>query len=242
MIKLVNVSGHTFLSNKLNNHSVVVDLGANKGEFSSEIVRMWGAKVYAVEPVPELFNALPSDQKIVKFNICITRENGNIRLNLPTSRCATVYDADINEDRILIVSGMNFNDFMVQNSLSSIDLLKIDIEGAELDLFETVRPENLMKIKQIAVEFHDFIYPDMRERIEIIKRSVKKIGFYVIPFSFFTNGDILLVRQDLINIFGYAYLKFLGYYLGIIRLIRNTFVHNYRKVSRLTKRILEKLK
>jgi len=41
-----------------------------------------------------------------------------------------------------------------QNILEKIDFLKIDCEGAELDVIDGISDENLAKVSKIALEFH----------------------------------------------------------------------------------------
>jgi len=36
-----------------------------------------------------------------------------------------------------------------------IDLMKVDIEGAEYDFFETITDDNLKKVKRLIIEFHN---------------------------------------------------------------------------------------
>jgi hypothetical protein len=57
------------------------------------------------------------------------------------------------------------------------------VEGAELDIFESVLESDLRLIGQITIEFHDFIYPNLKPRVEAVKRRLCKLGFWMIDFS-----------------------------------------------------------
>jgi hypothetical protein len=59
----------------------------------------------------------------------------------------------------------------------SIDILKIDIEGAELELIESLDAEDLNKIKQITVEYHDWLNPALHERTVNSIRKLVNYGF-----------------------------------------------------------------
>lgn len=90
-------------------------------------------------------------------------------------------------------------------------LIKIDCEGYEYNIILNT-PAN-------TIEFHDFLWPELSGRVRDIIKKLVANGFYCIPFSFFTNGDILFVRKELLSPLVYLYLKFiLSYAKGILRL------------------------
>ena len=47
------------------------------------------------------------------------------------------------------------NDIMDSHSLDSVDLLKIDVEGAEYDIFESLSVDDLKRFKYMLIEFHN---------------------------------------------------------------------------------------
>jgi hypothetical protein len=74
-----------------------------------------------------------------------------------------------------------------------VDLIKMDIEGAELDVLESAPTELLQSIRQLTIEFHEFVYPQSRARIEALKKRFRHLGFWVVDFSR-TNYDVLFVH------------------------------------------------
>ena len=46
-----------------------------------------------------------------------------------------------------------------------LDLLKIDVEGAELEILEGASEATLHKVRRIVVEYHDYIRPDCGRRV-----------------------------------------------------------------------------
>jgi hypothetical protein len=79
------------------------------------------------------------------------------------------------------------------------DLLKIDIEGAEMQIFEGDDLDIFKHIKQISVEFHAFIYPEQRRRVKKIISQMKRNGFYCIDFSA-TWKDVLFINRSMVRI------------------------------------------
>jgi len=52
--KIETIMGHFFYAKLLNNNSIIIDLGAHKGGFSSEISQIFKCQCYAVEPSPSI--------------------------------------------------------------------------------------------------------------------------------------------------------------------------------------------
>jgi hypothetical protein len=76
--------------------------------------------------------------------------------------------------------------------------LKLDIEGAELELLPTFTASD--NIAQISVEFHDFMFPEQRERVLQVIKDIKSAGFKVINFSHPRRQDVLLVNPRLVHL------------------------------------------
>lgn len=136
-------------------------------------------------------------------------------------RDASIYHQDDRKQGRLIYSqGITFDRFLEDQRVQTIDLLKVDIEGAELELFDSLMEKNLNFIKQVTVEFHDFLWPEMHGRVEAIKRKMISNGYYCIQFSL-DNSNVLFVRKELIAHSTYLNLKyFYKYSRGILRKIK----------------------
>ena len=61
-----------------------------------------------------------------------------------------------------------------------IDLLKVDIEGAEIEVFKGASSEVLSHVKRAAIEFHDILRPGCKEAVLDVLR---KNGFSKIEFD-----------------------------------------------------------
>jgi FkbM family methyltransferase len=59
------------------------------------------------------------------------------------------------------VNALTLEMFLRQNAISRVDLLKMDIEGSEIDVFEGATDEDLQRVDQFTIEFHSRIYPDI---------------------------------------------------------------------------------
>ncbi|KTD79235.1 FkbM family methyltransferase [Legionella waltersii] len=59
-----------------------------------------------------------------------------------------------------------------QHSLDRIDYLKIDVEGAEVDVLKGIKPEQFSTIKQLCIEVHD-----INHRVEKVDAFLKHHGY-----------------------------------------------------------------
>ena len=198
---LKNILCHTIFEDPLKKKlaPIVIDCGANKGEFSEYANDQLNAKCYGFEPDPRLFTNLVSKNNIAYFQKAIGSTEGLVKLNLGERHCSS----------------------LMYNKLESINLLKIDIEGAELDLLENLTSGFLSKIEQITVEFHDFLDKNDIPRIKKIIKRMKNEDFYVLRLSYFTYGDVLMINQRRIRISNLQKLIFAiyKYTVGLKRLV-----------------------
>jgi hypothetical protein len=95
-------------------------------------------------------------------------------LPLPTSS-----NLGCTHDRAVTVDALPLSAIMARHGLSHVDLLKMDIEGAEVAVLETCPADVLQRINQITVEFHcaPVFGFGQRDRVEAIMRRLKSLGF-----------------------------------------------------------------
>jgi len=139
----------------VNNGDVVVDIGANYGFFVQSILDKEPSEIYCYEPSPVVFKHLvdnhSDNDNINFFNVAISSKNGIIRFKDDVySSSNRISDNDEGYD----VNTIDINT-LVENISKKIDFLKIDCEGCEKDIFETITSENLKKIEKIVIEYHN---------------------------------------------------------------------------------------
>ena len=200
---LKNILCHTIFIDplkKINLAPVVIDCGANKGEFSNYANEQFAARCYGFEPDPRLFTNLVSKNNITYFQKAIGSTEGLVKLNLGEKHCSSLMYKETKEQNYVEVEMTTLEKFCTNQNIESIHLLKIDIEGAELDLLENLASNIFTKIEQITVEFHDFLDENDIPRIQNIIKRMKNEGFYVLRLSYFTYGDVLMINQKRIRV------------------------------------------
>jgi hypothetical protein len=95
-----------------------------------------------------------------------------------------------------IVRGVTLETFMSDHGLQRADLAKLDVKGADVDALESASDDVLLSLRQVTVEFHDFVDPGLRPRIAAIHRKVARLGFRRINFSV-SDYDVLYLHPEL---------------------------------------------
>lgn len=143
----------------------VLDIGANFGFFALYALENGADKIYCVEPFPAAFeniDTLSKNLNIVPINKAVSSKSEDLYMSINPDCSATNCLSDYNDifnnnGEKILVNTININD-LIDSIDSYIDLLKIDCEGSELDIFESIKPENLNKIGKLVIETHsDYI-------------------------------------------------------------------------------------
>ena len=128
--------GHSFIPHVLSGDSTIVDFGVHKGEFAGDLIRDFSCRVFGAEPVPELYAQLPKHENFAALPVAVGERNGQVDINVFRSRCASVVrNGTENNFTTVSVECVTLEEFLSRYNISFVDLLKIDIEGAEIGLF-----------------------------------------------------------------------------------------------------------
>jgi len=143
----------------LKDGQIFIDIGSYVGTWSVWASKQVGSdgKVVAVEPDPINFKMLLINIKklknIIPVNVALWSENTT--LNLFMSTYPTMHSLTKNYKRSYIkVKCLTLDSLIKSLNLSEVDALKIDVEGAELEVLKGAK-ETLKKLKWILVEIHN---------------------------------------------------------------------------------------
>jgi FkbM family methyltransferase len=147
------IDKHSFIADHLSPDSQVVDLGANDGGFSMEIIRRYGCHVVGVEPVSALVTAMPRHDRFALEPGAITGGEHSVVINVNRTMCASEGIAEAGSTQFT-VPGVTLGGLLEKRGIRRVALLKVDIEGAEITLFESASEADLLLVDQITVEYH----------------------------------------------------------------------------------------
>jgi FkbM family methyltransferase len=159
---------------ELDERSVVLDLGAYDGAWSRAIVDRYQAHVYAFEPDPISFRKLEQRReapRIVAFDYGLSAADGTAEIGL-AGPGSSIYTSE----GLFGTASVRIRDVVTvleELGLESVDLLKVNIEGAEYDLFDRlVAADWLGRIRQVSVQFHEW-HPHAHRRRNAIRRALR---------------------------------------------------------------------
>jgi FkbM family methyltransferase len=181
----------------------VVDVGVGDNpDFAEELARAFGARCLLVDPTRKhssrlrawcdlarsseyLCAALGATSGRTRFFESRKDVSGSV---FTTHRNIAAGDVDAYEVPVVTL------DELVSRAGGRIDVLKIDVEGAEFEVLERAPAHALERIGQILVEFHDGTVPEFtrRHRDAAVLR-LRANGFRPIEYN---GRDVLFVRSE----------------------------------------------
>ncbi|MFW2437769.1 MAG: FkbM family methyltransferase [Arenicellales bacterium] len=136
----------------------IVDLGANIGGFALFIFENFPeAKVVSVEAAPDTYEILRRNQEINPernwkiLQAAVWAKNGYV--NLDRRDASTGHRIAIDEGDGESVPARRLDDILTEAGIVDIDLMKMDIEGAESDVVP-VNEEIFKRTKILVIEIH----------------------------------------------------------------------------------------
>jgi FkbM family methyltransferase len=138
---------------------VIIDAGANIGAASLYFTgRYPQAKIYAVEPDKSNFDLLTRNCAGLENIVCLHAGLW------PVSTVLSFVDAQAEKSAMSLkpaetaeetVPSVTIPELMERFAIATIDILKLDIEGAERELFGTGVDQWIERVETIAIELHD---------------------------------------------------------------------------------------
>jgi FkbM family methyltransferase len=159
----------------LNENSIVFDLGGYKGEFAAAVLNKYNCKVFIFEPIPFLYeiikNKFSKNKNLHAYCFGLYIKNTQQQISLSDDGSSLF----IKDTQAIEIFLKDIVEFINENTIVEIDLIKLNIEGAEYDILETLINNGLIThCKNIQVQFHDFIIPDAKKRMELIQDQLSK--------------------------------------------------------------------
>ena len=155
----------------------VIEIGANLGYFTNLFQALVGTKgqLHAFEPVPSTFQQLQGSlpmgrNNCILYNLGTAREAGEVMFHVPLNDhgqatmsphdCKSWKSREIEE---VTCSVIKLDEFTPISSLTKIDFIKIDVEGAELP--------SLQGAESILKKHKPFLF------VEVCKAWMKSFGY-----------------------------------------------------------------
>lgn len=187
---------------KPNPSHTVLDIGANIGFFAMYLQSQApGIRIHCFEPGDDARARLELNVKanrlessvsiypVAVFNTEATVELKQATLSAHRSLFASQY---VEQERSSVVQAIPLQKAMELAGAKTVDLLKIDVEGAEIEIVEGAAPSCWERIERVVVEYHDALRPGCKERVS---RQLTAMGYRGLH-SFETSPGLGLLQAQ----------------------------------------------
>ena len=183
---------------EINVNDTVIDIGAHIGLFSLLVSqRCKTGKILSFEPVRENFDLLVSNLKlnhienVLPFNMAVSKNSGKLNLFLNDDQSAHSIFPKSSES--ISVESTSLQKIFEENKISSCKLLKLDCEGAEYEIIDSLPSEYLNKIQNIVMEYHSAdTKPELAKNLML---KIKNAGFKIQTRPHYDDMGFLIARK-----------------------------------------------
>lgn len=181
----------------------IIDVGAHIGLFSLYCRTLNPqATIFCLEPEPDNFKLLKKHltrNKLTSVHpkmIALSGTAGNRKMLIgEDNHNHKLLESDLTDpdSQTINVNTETLPSFCQKNKIAQVGLLKMDIEGAEYEIFSTLPKENFRIIENIVMEYHNYGSHHYREIEAILRQN----GFSVciFPSQFDKKMGFILARN-----------------------------------------------
>ena len=195
------------------NPKLCIDVGANIGEYTKEILENTNSTVIAFEPVPATFEKLRKEteayiHRVTYENMGVGAFNEELTIHFNSDALAHASFSEeiklinyITNEEKKVVPVVTLDSYVQEKNITQIDFIKIDTEGFEAEVFKGATRTILeMKPKFIQIEFN---WHQLFRNNSLYYFSQLLQGYEV--YQLIPNGWVLRDPKDpLVNIYNYS--------------------------------------
>jgi glycosyltransferase involved in cell wall biosynthesis/ribosomal protein L33 len=179
----------------LNNLGNILDLGANNGIFIEKMLRLGAQKIHGFEPSPNALSNLNhrygSNDKVTIVNKAVSDNSGKLTFYYhPDNSTISAFDKNhitphLPENEILNceVETIKLDEYCASQNINIIDLIKIDVEGAEYMILQSLNKDFYSKVKNLLVEIHE----NTNDKVKNLISHLRSCGFEINSFAIGEN-------------------------------------------------------
>ena len=190
-----------FAKQKIQDAECIFDIWWHKWLFSKRCRNLnQNAKIHYFEPVGEFYNKakeiLWNDKNIILNNYWISSktESWTILLNQEKTMQSSKYPSFLNQNWTEVKAEfITLKDYLNQNNIDKIDILKMDIEWMEFEVLSSRTDFERWKIENLIVEIH-LLNEKMRFEWDQIFIKIKNIFWNVKTINSGYRDEIFLIR------------------------------------------------
>jgi FkbM family methyltransferase len=174
----------------LNENSIIYSFGIGRDvSFDTAVIRNHNCRVFGFDPTPKSIDWIKDQDISPKFtfhDLGISDKSGFCDFYFPKNP-DNVSGSIVKQDNIDVgekttVKMRSMKDIMNDLGHTHIDILKMDIEGAEYSVIENILDSDI-SIDQVLIEFHDRFVENGKARTQQTIRHMNNKGFEIFAIS-----------------------------------------------------------
>ena len=176
--------------NLLSSSSIVYSFGIGEDiSFDKSIIEEFQCDVFGFDPTPKSIDWVNTQRLPKKFHFFeygIDNVSGTAKFYLPRNPVfvsgSIFANTNLITNETIDVQMKSFQDIVSDLGHKKIDILKMDIEGSEFHVLESIFKANI-NIDQILIEFHDRFFKDGKARLKRAEKILQSNGFEIFALS-----------------------------------------------------------
>ena len=166
----------------IKNNDIIIDVGGHIGLFaifSSQFCK--SGKIYCFEPIKENFDMLKANielnhiTNIVPNNVAVSKDDGKVTIYLNEDEAG--HSMYVTGTKSVQVESISLQTIFNLHNIGSCDFLKVDCEGEEYAIMESLPSAYYDKIKKMCIEYH---FTDIKPHlVEGLIKKLESLAFDV---------------------------------------------------------------
>jgi len=151
-------------------------VGGYIGDFSEDIHKKYGCKIFLFEPVLSSYlkciKRFECIKRIKCFNYGLSSSNGFLKIGVAEN--ISSFQSPHAQNKAEVVEIKDIVDVIKDLKIEKIDLIKINIEGDEFKVIpKLIESGDINKIEYIQIQFHNFV-DDAESKRNFIRSELEK--------------------------------------------------------------------
>lgn len=144
---------------EIKNNDTIIDIGGHIGLFalfSSQFCK--SGKIYCFEPIKENFDLLKSNVElnhitnIIPTNAAVSKENGTVTIYLNEDEAG--HSMHVTSAKSVKAESVSLQTVLDSNNIDSCNFLKLDCEGEEYSIMDSLPSTHYDRIRKMCIEYH----------------------------------------------------------------------------------------
>jgi hypothetical protein len=159
--------------NAITHDGSIVDVGCLHWDWGKNLLGK--KRIIGIDPIEK---KIPVGCEL--FNGVLGSSNGKVYMGVNIDASNIMGNTNIKTIETIEIEMIDWKSFCKRFNIENVSVLKLNIEGSEYPLLNSMDSDDFSKINQIAVSFHDWMNPKWKNLTQSSLFLLKSYGFEII--------------------------------------------------------------